>query len=407
MKKRFLPILLLAALAASGCEGLNLGSGSARDVTVGIIITELIDTRTGIADNLLSIKWSADDCIGVASKTDVNTCFSLNPESVGQRDGIFTGTITGNVESAYYPYSISAGNDPTVAELAMLVTREGEIGVPDMKYNFMVANHAEGSARKGFSMTMVPKTALLNLVITPNDFLHGGHMKSLRIIVPQRELAGRFKMDLTDLAAPLSAVNSADSVVINYAAMYTMIGTISVPFFVNPAIAAGDSLHITLGTTKGPVYIDIKADKALEAGKKMDIQLNIRDLVEAGKAVIPADVPDSPGFLSTLTTPGVYDISNHESIVPIFTYTPGSDQYALYSSGQYSYYRILNFQTGKMIYISTPKDVVAGASVSLKTENVGLPQVPAFTGQVTCVAVNSNMGWFFDSVNHLGYIVAR
>lgn len=409
MKKRFLPILLVLALVVCGCEGMGLSGGSPRDVSVTIRIPELTPTRTAIADNLLSVKWAEGDCIGIVGKTEVNACFSLSPESAGQVTGVFTGTVTGNIVSAYYPYSTAAGTDASVAELAMFVTRTGVSGTPDMHYNYMVSTLAEGTPRKGFTMTMVQKSALLDFTVKPNKFLTGGHLNSLKIVVPQRELAGRFKMDLTDAAAPLAFVNSADSVVINLSDSPEMTagGTISVPFFLNPAIAAGDSLHITLGSDRGQVFIDLKADKALAAGTQLTIPLDIEALVEAGKARIPLDSPDAPGIFATLTTPGVYDASNPDAIVPIVTYTPGEDQYALYTSGQYRYYRIQNFHAGYMIYASTPTTAAMGETVSLKTDNVGFPQVPASTSEVICVNANSTLGWFYDKTTRIGYILPR
>ncbi|MBQ6437018.1 MAG: hypothetical protein IJK20_01005 [Bacteroidales bacterium] len=409
MKKRFLPILLVAALVICGCEGMGLSGGSPRDVSVTIRIPELTATRTAIADNLLSVKWAEGDCIGVAGKNSANTCFALTPESAGQPSGTFTGSIAGNIVSAYYPYSTSAGTDASVAELAMFVTRTGVSGTPDMHYNYMVSTLAEGTPRKGFTMTMVQKAALLNFTVKPNKFLAGGHLNSLVVRVPQRELAGRFKMDLTDAAAPLAFVNSADSVVINLSDSPEMKtgGTISVPFFLNPAVAVGDSLHIILGSDRGQVFVDLKADKALAAGAQLTIPLDIEALVDAGKARIPLDSPDAPGIFATLTTPGVYDASNPDAIVPIVTYKPGEDQYALYTSGQYRYYRIQNFHAGYMVYASTPTAATMGQTVSLKSDNVGFPQIPAATSEVICVNVNSTMGWFYDKNTRLGFILPR
>ena len=103
----------------------------------------------------------------------------------------------------------------------------------------------------------------------------------------------------------------------------------------------------------------------------------------------------------------MYDVSSIEEITPILTYREGDDQYALYTTGSYSYYRILNLQAGYMLYVSTPKTVTPGASVSLKTDNIGLSHVHASTSQVRCVAVTSQMGWFLDEANHLGYVVLR
>ena len=409
MKRLFLPMLLLAALIVSGCEGMSLNGGSPKNVTVTVRISELTPTKTTLGDNQLAVKWQTGDCIGVASKTNVNYCFAIMNESAGQASGVFEGTITGNILSAYYPYSTSAGSDASAAELTMPAIRTSESGTPDMRYGFMVATNAEGSVRKGFSMTMAQKSALLNITVKPNTFLAGAHLHSLKLKVPQRELSGKFKLDLTDIAAPLTFSASSDSIFITLTDSPEMpVGTtVSVPFFLNPAIAAGDSLHITLATDKGDVFIDVKTDKGLTAGARLDYPLDIDALVTAGNATIPAATPIAAGPFADLTVPGVYDVSSIEEITPILTYREGDDQYALYTTGSYSYYRILNLQAGYMLYVSTPKTVTPGASVSLKTDNIGLSHVHASTSQVRCVAVTSQMGWFLDEANHLGYVVLR
>ena len=407
MKRLFLPILLLAALFASGCEGLN--GGSPKNVSVTVRISELTPTKTEMGDNGLAVKWQVGDCIGLASASDINYCFSITPESAGQASGIFAGTITGNILSAYYPYSTSAGSEGSAAKLNMPAIRTSESGVPDMHNCFMVSTHAEGSARKGYSMTMAQKSALLNITVKPNSFLAGTTLQSLKLKVKQRELSGKFSLDLTDIAAPLAFSAASDSVVINLTDTPALTAgeSVAVPFFVNPAIAAGDSLHITLMTGKGEVIIGIKAAAGLTAGARLDCPLDIDALVKAGDATIPAETPIATGVFAELTTPGVYDITDITSISPILMYKEGDDQYALYNSGSYSYFRILNFNSGYMLFVSTPRNVTPGTNISLKTDNVGVAGVPAATLQARCVAVTSQTGWFVDETNHLGYIVLR
>ena len=409
MKKLFLPILLLTALVISGCEGMGLNGGSTRLVSVTARIPELTPTRTAIDGNLLSVKWQTGDCLGVSGKSAVNYCFGLLGESAGQASGMFEGTIAGNIESAYYPYSTSAGKEAAVAELSMPSLRTIASGEVDMHYDFMVSTNAEGTPKKGYTMTMVHKVALLHITVKPNSYLVGADLTSLKLKVPQRELSGKFKMDLTDMDAPLAFSSSSDSVVITLSDVHEMAAgsTVSIPFFLNPAIAAGDSLHITLATGRGEVFIDLKADKTLTAGGMMELPLDIDALVKAEKAHIPGAQPVSAGDFPELTLPGVYNVSDITHITPIVTYREDMDQYAVYTSGSYSYYRILSFQGGYLLVVSTPKSPTPGTLVSLKSDNVGLSHVPASTSQVRCVAVTSTMGWFIDEANHLGYILPR
>ncbi len=409
MKKLFLPVLLLTALVISGCEGMGLSGGSTRLVSVTARISELTPTRTTMGDNLLSVKWQTGDCLGVSGKSAANYCFGLLNESDGQASGLFEGTIAGNIESAYYPYSTSAGNDATAATLSMPSLRTIASGEVDMRYDFMVSTNAEGTPKKGYTMTMVQKSALLHFTVKPNTYLVGASLESLKLKVPQRELSGKFKLDLTDMDAPLAFSASSDSVVITLSDSPEMASgtSVSIPFFLNPAIAEGDSIHITLGTSRGEVYIDLKADKTLAAGAMMEFPLDIDALVKAEKARIPGAEPVSAGNFPDLTLPGVYNVSDIDNITPIITYRENMDQYAIYVSGSYSYYRLLSFQGGYLLVVSTPKSPVPRSLVSLKSDNVGLSHVPASTSQVRCVAVTSSMGWFIDEANRLGYILPR
>ena len=409
MRKLFLPILLLTALVLSGCEGMDLNGGKPHNVTVSVRIPELVVTRTAIDDALLAVKWQTGDCIGVASPSNVNYCFGIVPETAGSTAGSFSGAIAGKIQSAYYPYSTSAGTDATFASLSMPAIRTSESGTPDMRYDFMVSTLAEGSVKKGFSMSMVHKTALINFTVKPNTFLAGAQLQSLKLKVPQRELTGKFKLDLTDMNAPLAFTASADSIVINLTDSPAMPAnaSVSVPFFLNPAIAAGDSLHITLSTDKGEVFIDVKTATGLAAGGRLDYPLDIEALVKSGNADIPAELPIDIGSFTALTTPGVYNVSNISAIVPIVAYHEVEDQYAVYTSGNYTYYRLLNFTAGYMLIASVPKAPTPGTFVSLKTDKVGIPEIPAATGQVRCVAVTTDLGWYLDETNHLGYVLAR
>jgi hypothetical protein len=313
------------------------------------------------------------------------------------------------VLAAYYPYSTSAGADFSAAKLTMPEIRTAESGVPDARYGFLVSTMAEGSPRKGYTMTMVHKSALLNFTVKPNTFLAGSALQKLKIKVPQRELAGKFKLDLTDMNAPLTFTASSDSIVITLSDAPTLVAgtTVSVPFYLNPAIAAGDSLHLLLNTSKGEVYINLKADKALVAGARLDIALDIDALVKAGKAEIPADLPIEVSAFTALSTPGIYDLSNMESITPVVAYTKIHDQYGVYTSSSEYAFRIMSFQAGYMVNITAPRTSAAGTLVTLKVSSVGLPEVPTANLQVRCVAVGTDRAWFIDEANLKGYVIAK
>lgn len=407
MKKTLITVLGIALFAFTGCED-PFTDGKPHDAVLTVTLPGL-ETRTAVAEDAQTLLWSENDCIGVATATVSNYCFGVDAATVGKTAATFRGNIVGGPQSVYYPYSTSAGADVSKAALSMPAIQSLRSNELDMKYNFMVGVAPEGDFKKGFNVTLQHKMALLEVSVKPNEYLTDAQLKSFRIQVPGRTLAGKFTLDRTDASTPLEFSAASDTLVLSFLDKPALPqdGSVTFSSFLNPGIAAGDSLHIVLKTDKGEAYVDITADEAFAAGGRHLLELDIAALVESKKCRIPADSPIVISAFTEISVPGVYDLSNPDEIREIIAYKEGQDQYALYNSGSYAYYRLLNFSLGYMIYVSTPKTVLSGTAVTLKTENVGLPQIAAVNRSVQCVKVTDKMGWFQDLTDNIGYILLR
>ena len=406
MKKLFLPILA-GLLFLTGCSD-PLNDGKPREVAITVTVPAF-GTRSEIADDLTAVKWATGDCIGVATNVVYNYCLGLDASTAGTPEGVFRGTITNGVQSVYFPYATSIGSDPASATFTLPAALTVESGKLDMKYNIMLGTHPTGTPKKGYQIALIQKMAIVRFIVKPNDFLEGSKLDKFKFKIPGRGVSGKFSLSRADETAPATFTTPADSLVLTISdkPQLKAASPVQVVAFVCPSAAAKDSLHIKMTTDKGDVFVDITMPDDLKEGSVCDIELDIAALKEAGKVEIPADSPIASSDFIKLLTPGIYDLSDMNQIKTILAYKEGSDQYALYTSGNYLYYRIVNLNAGYAVYVSTPKTVVLGTSVSLKSENVGLSAVPQTTQSVQCVLLTDTMGWFYDADNNLGYVLLR
>ena len=407
MKKLFFPVLLGLLLMTAGCSD-PLNDGKPREVTITVTTTGF-GTRTAIADDLTAINWELGDCIGVATNVVYNYCLGIDGGTLNGPVGLFKGTVTNGIQSVYYPYATSIGSDPAAAIFSIPAKLDVQSGKLDMKYNYMVGTHVEGTPKKGYTTTLVPKMAIARFTVKPNDFLDGAVLNRMKVKVPGRSLSGKFSVSRADQSAPATMTEAIDSILLTVTDKPTLTAATpaSLVSFVCPGVTAGDSIHITLNTDRGDVFIDTKISTGFAEGMVSDVMLDIDLLKEAGDAEIPGDSPIASSDFVKLMVPGVYDLTNMKDIKTLVAYEDVRDQYALYTSGSYLYYRLVSLSTGRAIYVSTPKTVVIGTTVSLKTDNVGIPAIPAATTDVMCVLLTDKLGWFYDETNKLGYVLLR
>ena len=406
MKKLLFPVLA-GLLFLAGCSD-PLNDGKPREVTITVTAPSF-GTRSEIADDLTAVKWATGDCIGVATNVVYNYCLGLDGTSAGTPVGIFRGTITNGVQSVYFPYATTIGSDPASATFSLPSTLTVESGKLDMKYNFMMGTHPTGTPKKGYEIALVQKMAIVRFIIKPNDYLEGAKLNKLKFKVPGRGISGKFSLSRADETAAATFTAPADSLQLTVSDKPELkaASPVQVVTFVCPSAVANDSLHIAMNTSAGDVFVDITMPAALTEGGICDVNLDIEALRDAGKVEIPADAPIASSDFVKLLVPGIYDVSNMKDIKTIVAYKEVEDQYALYTSGSYRYFRIVNMNAGYAVYVSVPADLVVGTSVSLKSENVGLPAIPQATQDVQCVLLTDSLGWFYDSTNNIGYVLLR
>ncbi|MBR4213666.1 MAG: hypothetical protein IKR82_06925 [Bacteroidales bacterium] len=407
MKKLCFPVLFTLLLLTAGCTD-PLNDGKPHDVTITVTAAGY-GTRAALSEDLKTVSWTVGDCIGVATNVVYNYCLSMDAGSLNGATATFKGTITNGVQSVYFPYATSIGSDPAAATLSIPSTMDVVSGKLDSRYNFLVGTHAEGTPKKGYTISVVPKMAILRFVVKPNEFLDGAVLNRLKFKIPGRSVTGKFSVSRADQTAPVTVTAGIDSLLMTVTdkPAMTAASPAKVLTFVCPGVVAGDSLHITLNTDRGDVFIDMTTPVALTEGELSEIELDIAGLKDEGKADIPGDSPIATSDFVNLLVPGVYDLTDLKNIKPIVTYQEVEDQYALYTSGSYMYYRLVNLSAGRAFYASTPKAPVIGTTVTLKSDSVGIPAIPVATSDVLCILLTDKLGWFYDASRKLGYVLLR
>lgn len=363
-------------------------------------------TKTTLGEDGLTVTWAAGDSIGVSSETVGNNRFVLTSESVGQTKGTFKGSMTGVPVAAYYPYNPSASSsDVKSVKMTLPATQTAQGTQPDMKLDVKVAGIPSGSMSQGFTFDFQPKLTLLRFDLTPDSSLDGKTLSSISLSVKSRTLAGDYEMSLEDTAEELSFSTSKNSVNLIFAdtPQLTQDEPVVGWMFINPAIEEGDALSITVTTDELTLVADVTANKDYLAGYRYAMPLDIAELRKAGK--IREEGGEGTVF-TDITKYGVFDLSKSE-IYSILTYTEGEDQFTTYSNSSYAYYSIVNVHKGKAFKASfSKKSLTVGTSYTIKTNSAGIGISDA-TYNATLVKQTSNMFWFRDDTNNLGFILYR
>ena len=372
-------------------------------------------TRTELGEDGLSVTWCEGDTIGVAVALSGNYPFVLSPETAGKTEGAFIGikTLTGEPVSAYYPYNPSAPSSSIKSvemTLPEVQTQKGD--APDMRNDVKMASAPSGTEKSGYVFDFKQKLALLKFEFIPDASFAGDSLVSISLQIKGRDLAGTYKMSLTDATAALSFTSPVSKVTLEFAdkPAFAEGETIIGWMFVAAGAEQDDAIKISVETARTKYAIEGTAAKNWEEGFRYVMTLDVASL--KSKAKIYEDVASEGGVpmgtvFTDITTPGAYDISS-SPIMSIVMYTEGEDQYSNYSSGSYIYYTILNVEKGYALKSNVSKSAAVGSTYSYKTAQMGLDKIPnATTSGVKCVKIDGSLYWFEDSTNNIGYILSK
>lgn len=362
MSRTFLLTGILLLLAA-GCrstesiEQLQSGRRSGcNDVTIlAPLSNDLTRTTLGQDGDTYNIYWALNDSIGVFSDASDNAQFVLN--SIGQDQVAFQGTLAGEPTCAYYPYAAGAGTDPKALSMTLpaiqVQTGEG----PNMAYDLKSGQKTGGSAQAGYTFTFAQKLTLLRFTLTPNAALSDDLLNSITISAPSgRRLAGDYTLDITDAeAAPTFAEEGASNQVAVSFPNQPVLSSVT-PFvgyvFINPDIAEGDELVITIDTDGHTVTtLSATAGEAFVRGAIYEIGLDIATLSSQNK--IEITLKDS--WANIVSAPGYYDLSGAEATA-FHQYEPFKDQYAWSTTGNSYSFRIQSMKKGMLTKMTVPSD---------------------------------------------------
>ncbi len=227
--------------------------------------------RPQLGDDGREVLWKIDDRIGVFTDLDSNVPFTLKPEYDGKREGRFAGSLSdgASVAYAYYPYSASAGNTPSAVAVTVAATQNGSA-------DFAANDLAVASTDANGVLVFRSKAAMLRLTLKNIDgsMLGGKYVESIRIAVSGRDLTGDFLLDATDPEAALTAVKTQPAATLSFADAPAASASVEGLLMVNPVIAAGDDIRISV-LADGIWYgYTAAAKQALAAGKRYDMAID-------------------------------------------------------------------------------------------------------------------------------------
>ncbi|MBR4660186.1 MAG: fimbrillin family protein [Bacteroidales bacterium] len=352
-------ILLLLAAGCRSTESIEqLQSGRRSGCNAVTILAPLSNdlTRTTLRQDgdTYNIYWALNDTIGVFSSGSNNAQFVLS--EIGDV-AAFRGLLAGEPTCAYYPYAAGSGNDPTALSMNLPALQEQTGEGPNMAYDLKSGQRLGGSAQAGYTFTFAQKLTLLRFTLTPNAALSGDLLYSITISAPSgRRLAGDYTLDITSAeAVPAFAEEGASNqVTVSFAAKPQLSSGIPVVgyVFINPDIAKGDSLLITIDTDCHTVTtLSATAGDAFVRGAIYEIGLNIATLLSQDK--IEINLKDS--WANNVSAPGYYTISG-TAATPVHQYEPFKDQYAWSTTVNSCSFRIQSMKKGMLTKMTVPSD---------------------------------------------------
>jgi len=408
MKKTLTTLLLLAVLF-SGCqqrgqEELEISAESGQTTILGHIAAT--DSRTTLASDGRTVLWAKGDTIGTfgSSSSSRNVAFALKDTYDGAEDGLFKAKGYTTPVYAYFPYKSDAAYTSNTVSLTLPSVQSPKNGQPDMRYDLKVASSLSGNKQSGYSAVFVQKLALLHFVLTPDSRLAGDEMVSITLRDTSATLSGEFTLSLNDASKPLSFTSASDMATIIFDGAPVLAEGVPVEgwLFVNPAVAKGDALDITVNTSSHSVKIQVTAAKDFEAGYRYQMPLDVAYLVSKGKATIKDKSGNAE--IMNLSTPGIYDFQTKTYLCQ---YVP---QVCQYSSAAYtgkSAFRLLSFSEGWSIETIVPQPIVEGLSCVLTVNALGDAKVKSGSYAAEITQVTDSLLRISSPDSGLGFIMLK
>lgn len=351
-------ILLLIVAGCRTTDSIEqLQSGRRSDCNAVTILAPLSNdlTRTTLGQDgdTYNIYWALQDEIGVFSSVSDNAEFVLSSiDDVAA----FRGTLAGEPTCAYYPYAAGAGNNPAALTMNLPAIQVQTGSDPNMAYDLKTGQKSGGSAQAGYTFTFAQKLTLLSFTLTPNAALNGDHLNSITISAPSgRHLAGDYTLDITDAeAAPTFGQSASNQVTVSFSDTPQLSSGTSVVgyVFINPDIASGDELVITIDTDGHTVTtLSATAGEAFVRGAIYEIGLNIATLLSQDKI----EITPKNTWANNVSAPGYYTLEG-TTATPVHQYEPFKDQYAWSTTVDSCSFRIQSMKKGMLTKMTVPSD---------------------------------------------------
>jgi hypothetical protein len=401
MKKFILPIITI--LLIYGCRQeeekknplTEIGTMEMAGILPG---AEDPSTRTTLHNDGLLTLWNTDDSIGVFGSKASNIRFNLS-SGADTPLGIFNGPFTETPLYAYYPYSQSAGDsyNKIRGQLDSVQEQDGErdmFAACDWKVSTSITGNEQDGYRIYFREIMTLLSFTIDATGTP---LEGEFLRSVTLTANNRKLAGNFSIDLSALeAVPVFDEEAEGSVTLNLVHQPVLEAgkPVTCRMMVNAGISVGDTLKITLETSRSISTTTIPAGKTMKSGYRYHVPLLLSELRDN---TIIRDMADQYRY----NTYGIYH--KEDTLV---SYKAFRDQWSIMIGKTHYIFRIQNNAQKKIVSIENiPLNPGAGEYFNIEVSVYGAGNIRQGTKRVRVIRCEDHKLLLYDYGNETSYLV--
>ena len=163
----------------------------------------------------IGVNWLPTDQIGVYGTATANACFANQSEQETDK-----ASFAGNLQSgdtpqyAYYPYTVTAGTDPTALKGTLPLTQHYSTATRELEGDWKVGTPQGGSASK-FTFEHIFAFLKFDINAEGTD-VAGERLLSVSLTIPDKQLGGDFTCNLATRAATFTPATDASTVTMEW-----------------------------------------------------------------------------------------------------------------------------------------------------------------------------------------------
>lgn len=302
----------LAAVMLAGCSD-ELSSPSVGHNCVIEAETMPVDEPAGsrtaydptdYTSGQIGINWLPGDSLGVFSANGSENAIFTNAATGESASTTFSGNMSGTPAWAYYPYSATAGTDPTALRGTLPATQHYSTATRALEADWKVGSHAGGNKFKFEHLF-----AFLRFEVNADgSTVKGEKLESITLTIPGTQLSGSFTANLKDGSYVVTPASDTETMTMEWTDQPELSEKTFYGFMTAfPANIAGKDITISITTSKHTADFTVKAAASeIKANAYYTLPVNLAKYVDDSKWAERQDQPQheqaqwKPGLESSL-----------------------------------------------------------------------------------------------------------